>query len=107
MAKRYRLDDPRFVKRMIQIFYGLCFILFVSDFFIHRHIERTWEGLPGFYALYGFIACVVLVILAKAMRKLVMRPADYYQQLKHQRHLNWQASRLENTQQNADKDTHG
>jgi hypothetical protein len=33
----------------------------------------------GFYALYGFVACVLLVLLAAEMRKLVMRDEDYYE----------------------------
>jgi hypothetical protein len=32
----------------------------------------------GFYAIYGFVACVILVLVAKEMRKLVMRDEDYY-----------------------------
>jgi hypothetical protein len=33
----------------------------------------------GFYAIYGFVACVVLVVVATAMRRLVMRAEDYYE----------------------------
>ena len=36
------------------------------------------EKIPGFYAFYGFIGCVVLVLLATAMRKVLMRDEDYY-----------------------------
>ena len=32
----------------------------------------------GFYAGYGFVACVLLVLIAKEMRKLLMRREDYY-----------------------------
>jgi len=30
------------------------------------------------YAIYGFIACVVLVLLGRLLRRIVMRPEDYY-----------------------------
>lgn len=30
------------------------------------------------YAIYGFVACVVLVILGRVLRRIVMRRADYY-----------------------------
>jgi hypothetical protein len=43
-------------------------------------VSHPWEGFFGFYALYGFVACVLLVLLAKEMRKLVMRDEDYYEQ---------------------------
>ena len=36
------------------------------------------EMWTGFYAIYGFVACVLLVVLAKVMRKVVMRPETYY-----------------------------
>jgi len=39
---------------------------------------HAWEALPGFYALFGFVACVVLVLIAKEMRKVLMRDEDYY-----------------------------
>jgi hypothetical protein len=34
--------------------------------------------LSGFYAFYGFVACVLLVLIAKQMRKVLMRKEDYY-----------------------------
>lgn len=34
---------------------------------------------PASYALYGFIACVILVLLGIVLRKLVMRPETYYE----------------------------
>ena len=33
---------------------------------------------PGSYALYGFIACVALVVLGRGLRRLVMRDEGYY-----------------------------
>ncbi len=38
----------------------------------------AWENIPAFYAMYGFVACVLLVVLAKWMRKVVMRKEEYY-----------------------------
>ena len=59
-------------------FYAICILLVVADFILHRHIGLPWEEIPAFYAIYGFIACVVLVMIAKEMRKIVMRKEDYY-----------------------------
>jgi hypothetical protein len=36
------------------------------------------EDLFAWYALYGFVACVSLVLLAKVLRVLIHRPEDYY-----------------------------
>jgi len=76
--KTYLFDKPENVKRLLTGFYAICTILVIADFVVHRHIGFSWEELPAFYAIYGFAACVVLVVIAKKMRKLVMRKEDYY-----------------------------
>lgn len=76
--KQYLFDNPKNVSRLLLGFYIVCGILFVLDFILHRHTAHPWEGVPGFYALYGFVACVVLVLIAKEMRKVLMRKEDYY-----------------------------
>lgn len=57
-----------------------CAVLVGLDLVLHRHVSHPWEGVFGFYAFYGFIACVLLVLIAKDMRKIVMRDEDYYEQ---------------------------
>ncbi|MDH5408283.1 MAG: hypothetical protein OEY00_06700 [Gammaproteobacteria bacterium] len=76
--KQYLFDKPENVKKLMRGFYAICFILVAVDFIVHRHIGFDWEKIPAFYAIYGFVACVVLVVIAKEMRKLVMRKEDYY-----------------------------
>lgn len=76
--KKHLFDDSRNVDRLLRIFYVLCALLVIADFAVHRHIGLDWEKIPTFYAVYGFVACVVLVLLAKLMRKVVMRKEDYY-----------------------------
>jgi hypothetical protein len=86
--KTYFFDKSDNIKLVLRLFYGCCLILFVLDFFIHRHVYHTWENLWGFYPLYGFVGCVVLVLIAKWMRTFLMREDNYYQrradQLKQQ-----------------------
>lgn len=72
-------DRPETVTWILRVFYALCVLLVVLDFVVHRHIYVYFEELPTFYALYGFVACVVLVLLAKIMRVLLMRDEDYYE----------------------------
>jgi len=76
--KIYLFDKPENVKRLLTGFYAICVILVIADFIFHRHIGFSWEEMPAFYAIYGFAACVVLVVIAKKMRKLVMRKENYY-----------------------------
>lgn len=71
-------DKPENIKRILKGFYAICIILVLADFVVDRYTYLAWEKIPAFYALYGFIACVVLVVIAKEMRKVVMRKEDYY-----------------------------
>ena len=67
------------VRKGLKVFYVLCAGLVVLDFLGLRHAENSLDGVYGFYAIYGFIACVVLVVVATAMRRIVMRDEDYYE----------------------------
>jgi hypothetical protein len=71
-------DKPENITWMMRIFYTICIVLVAADFIVHRHIYVSFEEIPTFYALYGFVACVVLVVIAKGMRKFVMRDENYY-----------------------------
>ena len=77
--KKHLFDDPGNVKRAIYTLYSVCAIAAAADFFIARHVDHPWESLFGFYAFYGFFACVILVLVAKEMRKIVRRKEDYYE----------------------------
>jgi hypothetical protein len=76
--KRHIFDDPANVKRVIHALYGVCALSLLADFFVDRHVDHPGEALFGFYALYGFVACVILVLVAKELRKVLMRGEDYY-----------------------------
>jgi hypothetical protein len=76
--KKHLFDDPRNVRRLISALYVLCGLSLLLDFVIHRHVDHPWEALWGFYCLYGFGACVLLVLVAKELRKVLMRGEDYY-----------------------------
>lgn len=76
--KRHLFDEPRNVRRVLYALYAACAILLGADLVIHRHVTHPWENWFGFYAIYGFVACVALVVLAKQLRKVLMRAEDYY-----------------------------
>jgi len=76
--KKHIFDNPKNVKRLLRFLYSSCIILFILDFIIHRHTDHILENIWGFYAIYGFVGCVVLVLVAKWMRQYLMRPENYY-----------------------------
>jgi hypothetical protein len=73
------LDDPRNVTRIVRGLVGLCAVLFLADLLYTKHPHFEVEEWFGFYAVYGFLGSVALVLTAKAMRPLLRRDEDYYE----------------------------
>lgn len=71
-------DKPENISKMLKVFYVICVLLVVADLIVHRHIYHSWENIPAFYAIYGFVGCSILVFIAKWMRTFLMRSEDYY-----------------------------
>ncbi len=74
-TKHPRADGLR---RILKWFYSACAAVVLLDLLIHRHVYHPWESMLFFYCVFGFVACVVLVVIAKWMRKPLMRSEDYY-----------------------------
>ncbi len=78
------MDRPQAVKRFFTVFYVVCAALFASELLLlgaenaHPHpLEERMRFL--LYPVYGFISFWFLVLVAKPMRKLLIRPEDYYE----------------------------
>jgi hypothetical protein len=76
--RRWWLDDPSNVTKIAWTLTVVCALLLTADFFYHRHASFEIEHLFGFYAVFGFVAYVGLIFLAKGLRTILMRPEDYY-----------------------------
>jgi hypothetical protein len=87
-GKTYWLDKPENIKKVIRGFYITCVVVILGDVVhqvaSHRHQQGPdslagIESIPGFYAVYGLVACTILVIIAKyLLRPAVMRDDKYY-----------------------------
>lgn len=76
--KAYWLDVPANVDRLVRAFYGVCALLVAIDVFVPKHGPFGVEHWFGFYGWFGFVACVALVLIAKQLRRVLMRPEDFY-----------------------------
>ncbi|QQX78719.1 hypothetical protein JK628_14205 [Shewanella sp. KX20019] len=76
--KKHIFDEVKNVKRLLNCLYVCCALLLILDFVIHRHVSHHWERLWAFYPIYGFLGCVVLVLVASWIRRFLMRGQDYY-----------------------------
>ena len=79
VEKQYWLDRSSNVTKLYVGLWVLGAVLVALDLFVHKHEEFAIAAWFGFYALYGFFACVALVLAAKLLRKILMRPENYYE----------------------------
>jgi len=72
------LDNKRNIKLLIAASIVVLAATVVADFFYTGHPEFGVDGWFGFYAWYGFLTCVAMVLFAKLLGLFVKRPDDYY-----------------------------
>ena len=69
-------------KRILWCLFAFCAVVALLDvpsLIRHwRHEEHPWEAMPMLYPLWGFVGISVLILISKGLRRLVMRPEDYY-----------------------------
>ncbi len=76
---------PQNVRRVIVGLAIACGLLVLVDLVVllsgvDLHPHFGWERWPGFYAVFGFVMCSLLVLVSRfIVRPLVMREENYYQ----------------------------
>ncbi len=76
--KKGWFDSRKNLVLFLRIFYASLVVLLVLDFFIPKHPDFGFDGAPNFFAAYGFISCVMLVLVAKVLRMFLMKDENYY-----------------------------
>lgn len=69
------------LKKVVKICLGVLGLLVLADvIFVHKEHAHTWiERIPGFWALFGLLGCMIIIILSKAFGHLgIMTREDYY-----------------------------
>jgi hypothetical protein len=72
------LVRPKTIRLLWWIFGAILALTVLAQIFIHVHAYFTVDGWFGFYALYGFLTCVGMVVGAKLLGFVLKRPDDYY-----------------------------
>ena len=76
-------DQPKNRKLLWILLYAVCGVSVVIDVVLylmhkkHPHFE-PYDNLPGFYAVLGFLACAVSILVAKFVGFGLKKPCDYY-----------------------------
>ena len=55
-----------------------CITLALADLVYRKHVYFAAEEWPGFFALFGFVGCVLLALVARLVRAPLKRERDYY-----------------------------
>ena len=67
-------------KAVKKIAYIALILIIVTDFFIPRHeIHFIGDQIPGFWSLFGFVACILIILISKWIGHLgIMQDENYY-----------------------------
>ncbi len=57
---------------------AICLALAIADLLRDGHGMFEVERSPLFFAVFGFVTYAALIFLSRVLRRLVMRPEDYY-----------------------------
>lgn len=66
------------VRRLWVGFTVVLTLLVLADMFIHPHANFGIDGTFGFYAWFGLLACMAMVLFAKMLGVALKRPDTFY-----------------------------
>lgn len=72
------LDKPRNVKRLWRGFLVVLALTVLAELVVHLHPVFSIESLFAFNAWFGFLACALMILVARALGLLLKRRDDYY-----------------------------
>ena len=75
---KHWLVRRRSIRVLWIVFVAVLAVLAVGDVFLYGHPYFGLDGTFAFYAWYGLLTCVVMILLAKAMGVLLKRKDTYY-----------------------------
>ena len=67
-------------KIMKYIAYATLILIILIDYFIPRHeIHFFGDRIPGFWSLFGFVACILIILISKWIGHLgIVQDENYY-----------------------------
>jgi hypothetical protein len=75
---RHWLDEPRHVRLLWRGFLGVLALTVLAEFAVHLHPAFAIESVFGFHAWFGLLACLAMIVGAKALSLVLRRPDSYY-----------------------------
>ncbi|MGB3808706.1 MAG: hypothetical protein WA943_01345 [Parvibaculum sp.] len=69
---------PIISDKIIYALAAICIALAAADFFRDRHGYFDIESQPLVYCAFGLLAYAAVIFVSRALRRLTIRPEDYY-----------------------------
>jgi UPF0716 family protein affecting phage T7 exclusion len=79
MQDDHWLARPDVIRGLWIAFIAILAVTLLLDLVITPHPHFGLDGTFGFAAWFGFVSCVALVALSKALGFFLKRPDDYYE----------------------------
>ena len=67
------------IRKLWIIFIAILAMTVIAGLFVHQHQSFGIEDSFGFFAWYGFVSCVGMIVFAKLLGLFLKRPEDYYE----------------------------
>ena len=78
MKHEHWLDDPANIRKLWRGFLVVLALTVVAGAFVDLHPHFEVEKWFGFNAAYGFLACLAMIVGAKALGLFLKKPDTYY-----------------------------
>ena len=72
------LTRPETVRKLWRLFVAVLLVVVLAELLVPSEAHFDAERLFGFFAWFGFVACAVLIVLAKGFGVLLKRTDTYY-----------------------------
>jgi len=78
------LEDPARLARLRRAFYASLALIVAAEVLLPRvldgaHAHFSFERFPAWGSIYGFVSCVAIIVVSKAIGKAwLMRREDHY-----------------------------
>lgn len=76
--EQHWLTRPETIRKLWRLFIAVLAAVVLAEVLVPREAHFDVDRLFSFYALFGFVACAVLIVVAKALGVLLKRPDTYY-----------------------------
>lgn len=77
--QRHWLYRPATIARLCAWGVGALLVTVIAELFVTLYEHFAFTGWFGFHAVFGFVSCVLMVVVARGFARVVKRRADYYE----------------------------